>query len=621
LQLQKSWVERKRVVNVEATSKTPEKVASLPFGDLQLVLPHIDKLLLPLPLSDELQAIRSERPPKVLPPDYVEVAPRRVDFWDFTVDGEQISSYGCVPLMAGATQKQYDAVLEAQIHLRDLKMLHQLDEAEVNKLIQKLRHFQHQSKHGNLVDALIDGLTRQQVNIYKGLGTGFTVPDSTADFWGLSIAHFGSASPRGVIDLFISKRSPSDIGTVLHTWLAHHGVSRVQRYEEELRLERVLAADVDPDLELILPLSIRTDIERSTPAEALFLLQQMQASQVKHPFRFGIEEHCRVILIDEASASSWKDAHSRRFLDGSISMQTLLEQRLVDFVRMGSTQLPSLGNLMQLFHAVEKIMADALFDDDLNKLNLLRDALLQAYDPWNSWTDSSCEYVDVNTDLFALIFFCALRGAALEDIYIEATDHCPFFISQPDQAAVFSELWVLGSQCELYFCMLPRDLGEIIYAKYRSFLNANPPPEGKWGGKNLMTVYSKPEPSTSTGLEMDADGPARRGFNMQKTVQHARKLFLEFGALSIFCLPAIIDIILLTFVGRGLFMTAFMDNAHLEAAILALLISLLLSSGVTGWVGSVGNYYLCNVSVLSPAALTPISWCLANGDGSTPTII
>ncbi|VTO81727.1 unnamed protein product [Fusarium graminearum] len=73
-----------------------------------------------------------------------------------------------------------------------------------------------------------------------------------------------------------------------------------------------------------------------------------------------------------------------------------------------------------------------------------------------------------------------------------------------------------------------------------------------------------------------------------------RKKFADAGAMSIFCLPAIVDVTMLTFIGRGFFMTAFMDPDHLEVAGYALLVSMLLTAGVTGWVGSVGHYYMAH---------------------------
>lgn len=49
---------------------------------------------------------------------------------------------------------------------------------------------------------------------------------------------------------------------------------------------------------------------------------------------------------------------------------------------------------------------------------------------------------------------------------------------------------------------------------------------------------------------------------------------------------------MLTIAGRGLFMTAFMEPHHVQVATYALLASLLLTAGVTGWVGSAASHYL-----------------------------
>lgn len=54
------------------------------------------------------------------------------------------------------------------------------------------------------------------------------------------------------------------------------------------------------------------------------------------------------------------------------------------------------------------------------------------------------------------------------------------------------------------------------------------------------------------------------------------------------------DVCLLSFVGRGFFLTAFMSDDDRLAASYALLTSLLIAGGITGWTGSVGGYYLYN---------------------------
>lgn len=595
-ELQGSWMQRKRPTYVgDGRQESAEnKVGTLPFEDLQQIIPEITELLRALPLPADLEALKNERPIKVLPPDYLSQAPTREDFWERTSQGELISDYGCVPLLSEPTTAQHEAVVDTQIHLRNLKMLQRISEAELTKIIESLRRYPQTSRYYHLVQALVSGLKGQKVFIYKGLGSGFTLPDNTAEFWGVSATHKVSKDLRhrdsavGEIDMFISRRSPSDVTTVLHTWLAHHDIPRVERYEEELRFERATNPTED---NLALPLSLRSQIEDATPAETLFLLEQMRVSQLEHPLRNGIEAQCRKVLMSEASLLSWNQAASYGFLSNTSNMETLLRRRLEDFVRMGAQRLPSASNLLHLFRCVDKVVVDALFTAERERLNAITDCLLRAFDPW---CVSDCEYVDINADLFALIFFSALRKGAFEDVYIETTDRCPFFLSQPDQAAVFSELWALGSQCEAYFGMLPRDLGEIIYDRYRAFLEEHPPPAG-FKDKRIMTAFAKPELSAALDdNEVDPDGPSRSGFNVTTAMINLRKKVAEFGALSIFCLPAIIDILLLTFVGRGLFMTAWLGNDHLTAASYALLMSLLISAGVTGWVGSIGNYYICN---------------------------
>ncbi|KAK3349640.1 hypothetical protein B0T25DRAFT_582541 [Lasiosphaeria hispida] len=575
-ELQNIWIQQRRKVHVGPSNTTEDQVARLDLNVLQSILPNIDSLLSPLPALTE----HSTELETIPPPKYVTRAPSRTDFWESSADGEPISPLGCVPLAVAASQKQYEAVLETQCHLRDLRMLQQLDDTEFEKLVEELMVLQPVSHESGCISALIEGLSRRNVVVYRGLGTAFTIPDTDTEFWGLSAPCVKENSTS--IDIFISRRCPSDAATLLHTWLAHHGRPRLHRYEEELRLES--ASGSAPTVSLLLPLSIRTSIERATPSETLFLLQQLQVAQLRHQFSKEIEKHCKVVLIDQTSAESWNDAHSRQFLDGSVDMRHLLERRLADFTRLGATLLPSMDNLLTLYAGVEQSVSTALFSGTGSVLDAITDSLLHVFDPFGSWNDG--EFVDINADLIALMFFCALRALALEDVYLEATDHCPIF-SHSDQAAVFSELWVLGSQCELYFSVTPRALGKIIYNRHRGFLQEHPPPAlDDDGERGLMTVYIKPEPPRT--------GTDKVGNFLSGRLANLRRVVAEFGALSIFCLPAMLDIVLLSFVGRGLFMTAYMGDDYLMAACYALLVSLLLSAGVTGWVGSVGNYYLCH---------------------------
>lgn len=435
----------------------------------------------------------------------------------------------------------------------------------------------------DLICDLVEGLASHKIRVFKGLDTGFRLHEGDSHFWG--VAGNRDDSPDAATDIFISQKAPDYVSAVLHTWLAYHGVPREIRYHVELGLE---------DNDANLPLSIKAAIDRATPAEVLFLIQQVQIAKLDR-FKEPIISYCRTILIQETSKHSWKQVHAKALLDRSTTTRQFLRDRLEYFVHRGAQSLPTLSNLMTLHELVDDTIEDALFFGEREPLNALTDALLHAFDPWSSW--SQCSHVDIKADLFALIFFSVLRRTAFEEVYIEATDRCPLFLSQTDQAAVFSELWMLGSQCEIYFGLLPRDVGEIIYNRYRAFLAVRPPVTADRQGNEIMTMYSSSEaPAADENGKKKRDRMADSGRNLSahETMTHIRDRVSDFGAVSIFCLPAIMDVMLLTFVGRGMFMTAYMHPSHLQAAGYALLISLLLTAGVTGWVGSTGNYYLAH---------------------------
>lgn len=598
-QLQKAWINQTRHVHLGSTNpaSTAPEVATLDLDKLGLVLPDICTLLLAQPLSAELLAVKAEFPSLVDPPDYVDFLPQAANFWDASCNNESFVPFGCFPIIIGASQTEYKSVVKTQTHLRDLNMLERMGEGEVEGMIKSLRAFRLVTHHPEAVEALLDGLASHTVGIYRGLATGFRVPDSGAVFWGVYSAN------ENCIDIHISKQAPSVVGTVLHVWLAATRVPRAARFEEEVRLEMLMSNS--STLATGLPLSIRVEMERATPSELLSLLQRLRLVKMSHPFIPAIEEFCEHILLDNADDSAWTSAHSRLYWEGAVDMTQLLQQRLERFARRGVAELPTLDNLVQLHRQVESLVSQSLFTADRDNLNVLMDVLLHAYDPWTTW--STYEYVDINADLFALIYFTALRRAALEDVYVETTDRCPFFLSQPDQAAVFAELWSVGSQTHGYFGILPSDLGRIIYNRYQAHLEKNPPMASMTDCCG-RTCYASPADimeaaRARAGKPKDGQQPSvpyDSGQDQWKLRAH------DFGALSIFCMPAVIDVVLLTFLGRGLFITAYMDPDFLAMGCYALLISLLLAAGVTGWVGSIGSYYISHVSVVHGGRRNPL---------------
>lgn len=564
-------------------------MSRLPTKPIAEVLPEIDDLLEPHDLTPTLANIISEKPRRIFPPSYIDLATRRSNMWSVSSDNSELSLHGCYPIASSPSKVDYDAVVDEQVHLKNLRLLQPVKGNEIHRLIQQIGSLAHRgSKRNHYLEALIDGLSQHRISVFKGLDSGFGTPSGDAYFWGVS--HNRKGTPAEFVDIFISLKTASDAATVLHTWLAHHGMSRAERYAVELELER--ACEDNPKLRL--PSSITTALERATNAELLFFLEQLRVTQFTHEFRKPMIELCRRLLIDEAASGQWRRLHSLRTLEGTVEMKELLETRLEILARRGASRLPLLENLLKLHDQMESMVADALYYGDKRSLTIVSDALERVYSPWCADRDKTA---DTNADFVALLYFHALRKAAFEDVYLESTDRCPYFLCQTDQAAVFSELWVLGSQCEIYFGILPRDLGEIVYNRYKNHLTRHPPPveAPKEPNETIITMYW----SVSTAGEQDGKLPAgsyAAPVTSDNKIRHWRKRVQDFGALSIFCLPAIIDVVLLTFLGRGLFATAFMDPTHVAASGYAILISLLLAAGITGWVGSGGHYYMPHVS-------------------------
>ncbi|KAK7432311.1 hypothetical protein QQZ08_001258 [Neonectria magnoliae] len=587
IQLQKSWSSETRKAWIPNGSPFA-KTAPLPLDDLDVLIPRASDLLRHHELDPTLKAIHDDKPECHSSLDYVDLAPARASFWDSSSDGKSLSLMGCFPLTSEPHAEHFDAIVDTQVHLKDLNMLHIVEGNEEESLLSSLSALAEREDCDVAVSDLIKSLAAHQVRVFKGMDTGFGVPDSDAHFWGVSKAREGLH--ENCVDIYVSQKAPSDAATVLHTWLAHQRTPRARRYEQELQLE---IANDQGDRSGI-PLSIRTTIERATYSEALTILQKLRITHTTHAMSDAIKLYCWSYLIDETSKASWNHTCAQKVLDGSLSMRDLLRMRLEYYVRQGATELPTLDGLVSLYERTDRTIEEALFFGDRETLSSLTAVLLRAYDPWKSWT--GCDHVDMNAELFAVIFFSILRRAAFEEVYNESTDRCPMFLSQPDQAAVFSELWILGSQCEIYFGLLPRDLGNIVYQRYRKFLEARPPSAADRRSNEIMTMYFSPDASPILNHGDDAPLPGSSSMKLtpHEMVQLWKKRFAEAGAMSIFCVPAIVDVILLTFVGRGFFMTAFMNSEHLEAAGYALLISLLLTAGVTGWVGSTGNYYLAH---------------------------
>lgn len=579
-QLQGSWSSGRKLIDMN--NAVSDQVASLDLSILRTVIPKIDSALELEPKEQHLHDPKGTLSlhPVVKPESYSNKSPRRSSFWNVSSHGEPMCFRGCYDLREEVLDLQYDAVLETQDHLRRLGMLCPLDAFELDSILAPLEKLLNTIEVKSLaLKGLFDDLNAGSIVLLKGLDSGFTLPDNRAHLWPVS-----QSSDRGEgLIIYVSQKAPDLPGTILHTYLAHMGVSREQRFETELLLSQVTdLADKSG-----LPPRLESELESSTYAELLFLLEQIHVADTNHPILRRIADYSEQLLIPRSSLLCWTQMHSQKYLEGTISAEQLLARRLEWYRTQGLHALPNLRKLSELFSTVDKFVLDALYQGDQDLLAACSQALLAVY------TSDSCTFVDMNADLFALMFFCALRRYAFDDVYLETTDRCPLFLQQDDQAAVFAELWVLGSQCEIYFGVRPRALGKIIHTRRRAYLSQFPPPSDAFDGLEVMTAYHKVEyPEVREGVGRPQIEP-----QINRKTRMVRKLS-KLGFLTIFCVPAIIDVVLLTFLGRGLYLTAFMDPLERVMANYAILTTLLLTAGVTGWAGSTGGFYLHNVSML-----------------------
>lgn len=584
--LQKCWSQNPATMNassmeVDTTCFDTQKLSG--------VLGPAENLLALAPLPSDLLSVQNERLEDVSSPEYVSDALRRDSIWNVTSCDAPLCERGCYNLRDEITQEQYGRILQTQRRLKELHMLHVYADIEIMAISKLLNTTLRNSSYPKLLQRLLDQFTEGRVRVYKGLDSGFGLPDDGGHMIGLSDDSLRDG--HDVVDIYISLKNAHDAATIWHVFLAHNGIGRLQRYEEELLFF--------PDAQL--PKSLQQELSQCTEAELLSIIQQIRLSKTDHPIHKVIVETCVSALLEDSKRSTWTALHSRACLDGSLSMRTLIQMRLVQFAKQGACQLPELEKLVELSELLVRKFQDALFATDRPTLTQLSAPLVDAYNTIGTVRPSGSKL-----DLYGLIYFCVLRRLAFEDVYLETTDRCPLFLQQRDQAGVFSELWVLGSQCEIYFGIQPRALGEVIYDRYYEYLSLHPPPPASWDGKDVFTAYSNTEARikleghggmTGSGSPVDLPGQAP-GFKLDEpeSTKHLVDAASAFGALSIFCFPAMIDVLLLTFVGRGLYLTVFMDPRAIEVANYAILTALLMTGGITGWVGSTGGFYLYNVS-------------------------
>ncbi|KAL1872609.1 hypothetical protein Plec18167_006727 [Paecilomyces lecythidis] len=481
--------------------------------------------------------------------------------------GLEYNALGCFPLGSDVSPIAFSEILQSQKLLKYQGLLHPIHADKLYKIGMLLNEFHGKFLLSNWVHspalvASIKELSTLALNgalrVNLGLDSGFR-KSAEVRFWSIY-----EVDADGV-EIYVSKNAKGLAGTVLHTFLSAQGYSRHVCFEAEIALAR-FSKDLITDTDL--PRRLVQDIELLTPEECLLLLQHLALTDRMQDSITDICLQIRKQLIEAPSLSQLKELNTVRYLDGTVTEHTLIASR-IDWYRDQGSICPSFSGSLALFCEINSALNRILKyrrEGDLERITNVIRGLVEGG-------------IDSYADILLLSIFCALRKSAFEEIYIEVTDRNPLFNNQADQAAAFAESFALGSRCEAYFDVSPNVFGKLLSDRFRAYYDKHQPPVWINGAPELATAYAGAQ------IDVNPDDKVKPMPGYQR-----------FTFLSVFALPALIDIILLTIIGRGLYLSAFMTFDEQRSATIALMISLLLSGAIGTWISSGGSYYLISMA-------------------------
>ncbi|KAL4897630.1 hypothetical protein BDV59DRAFT_47253 [Aspergillus ambiguus] len=502
------------------------------------------------------------------PPEWVAQVKSQGSPLSISMAGVEYKAFGCFPLGSEATPVAFAEILRSQQRLKALGLLHPVPSTKIQSiglLLKKfhetfvLSHWTGSDQLAACVKELSNLAFNDALRINLGLDSGLR-KSSDARFW--AVYQLDSEG----LEVFASKNAQGLAGTVLHTFLSAKGHSRHVCFEAEIALAQ-WAKDTADGTDL--PRRLVQDIDLLSPEERLLLLQHLSLTDAKSDISERICEYIRKQLIDAPSLAQLKELNTTSYLEGSVSDEDLITAR-VKWYREQGCQYPSVSNCLALFRETDRMFATILRDRRERDLDLISKATCQLL---------AGDDVDAYIDIMALSLFCAARKGALDEIYTEVTDRNPLFNSQSDQAAAFAESFALGSRCEAYFDVAPSAFGKLLSDRFRREYNDERLPDWVNGAPQMATAYG--------GAQIDV--------NPDDKVKPMRG-YQRFTFLSVFAFPALIDIIMLTIIGRGLYLSAFMTYEEQQSATIGLMISLILSGAIGTWIACGGPYYLISMA-------------------------
>ena len=491
--------------------------------------------------------------------------------------GKSYDGIGCFPFGGDVTSDDFHEIVWSQRNLKKLELLDTLKPALLQEYGLIFRRYVSEAldepvyKHNilELADSLVEstGGGSHGVSVYLSLHSGFQ-RNSINQFWAVYHVH-----EFGITDIYISKNAQDVIGTLLHTFLSCRGFSRRQCLVAEFEFARWRNTLVAPHN---ISQRISQDLSLLSPEECLDLLQRItlapeaRQDSLTRSLKPAVMER----LIELPSISQLKALNTASYLEGNISVEDLVASQL-QWHCQSKNPHPDLAAAVALFREVEANITLALKTRDRHNLDLITSTLGHLL---------RCSVLSATDDVLALSIFCTMRRFAFEEVYIEVTDRNPLFNDQYDQSAAFAELFALGSRCESYFDVSPSRFGELLSKRYRDHYtkpNHQPPIKDE-------TTFALSSAYAEAQIDVDPDHKEKE-----------MPAYQRFTFLSIFAIPALIDILMLTTTGHGLYLSAspnFMTQVEVHSATVALMISLLLSGGIGTWITCGGSYYLASMA-------------------------
>lgn len=511
-------------------------------------------------------------------------------FTDISPDGESLNGLGTFMLSDFPSYEDVQFVVSTQEKLVGLESLDRLNEAERSELAGKFSLLAMSMKTSPVwadfekqaLDAIIAGLSSDPsrlslqttaLEIFRTLDTGMLIPAPDNGANQDTPCRFSGAFSKdaGKISLYVSRVTQNLDLLVLHTALSSYGVPRSTCFAAEALMSQILGHKVRIPA---VSKRLEEEIAQLSPKEGLRVLQHLtRCPQIAiSPLLEGVHELIHHLLLVTPSSQHLKALLSNVYLSGGITPRELIERRISWYAELGATQLPDPAVAANLFEEVSMTIYDTLRNQDLEGMAELCQPLRII----------GSRKITMLEDIYATSVFCALRKWSLEEVLLEVTDRLPLFANQPDQAAVYSEMWVLGSDIESFFHCSPKQFGKVVYEKYRQLLRGDQPPVEAYNGFDLFSAYQ------ASKVDVDEEAMKKIG----STGGGAHTSFKALAYFGVFAIPALIDVLLLTFYGKGLYISVDMGDWQTRMATLALLTSLVACGPITNFIGVGGSFYL-----------------------------